>query len=325
MPNASKFNKSSKIYTPYGGKRFDGLSKPKRTLRKSLKSNEGSQGSEERSSESGSREDESMDTDSNSTGPRLSMFKPGELLDIRSRSGSMGSQRSRGSRGSAGSKSSKGSRGSRSSFRKSSLLNTNSNNNVDPDFDPSCPVPPEFCRTDSNQSDNVFLPDTPRSYQSEDTPRSYLSEDTDCSTLLGTQLVDDELFCAEIATASSPTAEEINQRLQALDLRLACQETTSDLAEGNQTFGVNDSSKYPGDSPDYPGDIATINRTLYKGPSEDREYEGTNMPKPSSLYDNLDKVGLDPSNESALLVELASKLRQGTPDGSDQSGSSGEV
>ncbi|XP_071502543.1 protein still life, isoforms C/SIF type 2-like [Diadema antillarum] len=79
-PGGSKFN-MKKTYAPYGGKRFNGLTRSKRTLRAGMmgksdgssagQSEAGSLGSEERSSESGSHRsdgDRCDETDSTSTG-----------------------------------------------------------------------------------------------------------------------------------------------------------------------------------------------------------------------------------------------------------------
>lgn len=293
MPNnaaSSKFIKS-KNYTPYGGKRLDGLSRPKRTLRKQLKSGEGgSQGSEERSSESGSRGDDerydSTETDSNSTGTRLSIYRPtsGDFYDPFSvRRDSMESKASRGSKGSRGSIGSKGSK---------KKLNANGNNNVGniADITECCGGNSSKDNTVCNTADDVFLPDN-------STPRSVQSERMADRTLLPRQprlVEDDDLVCAEIVSCLSPTAEQINERLQALDLSMTFQ-------EAGQTTDEQYSSQHS-------GDIASINRTLNKGPSggDTGEPMLRKTSRSGSLYDN--NIDLDPATESALRVALATTL-----------------
>ncbi|XP_022081626.1 protein still life, isoform SIF type 1-like isoform X2 [Acanthaster planci] len=132
-----------KTYTPYSGKRLEGLSQPRRTLRKSLQRGEssqaeGSQCSEERSSGSGSMKGDrsegdqfdSLETDSNSTGQGSMGIKRRTSLDSGMHSNDSSSLTG--------------------SNRDSDPLNTNVNNNVqrmtqedDSVFgSPSCPLTP---------------------------------------------------------------------------------------------------------------------------------------------------------------------------------------
>ncbi|XP_038076162.1 protein still life, isoform SIF type 1-like isoform X2 [Patiria miniata] len=132
-----------KNYTPFSGKRFEGLSQPKRTLRKSLQlgesgRTEGSQCSEEHSSGSGSMKGDrsegdqfdSLETDSNSTGKGVRIIKRRSSLDSGMHSNDSNSLTG--------------------SNRDSDPLNTNVNNNVQRMISeddsaigsPSCPLTP---------------------------------------------------------------------------------------------------------------------------------------------------------------------------------------
>ena len=215
----SKFN-AKKTYTPYGGKRFEALGRPKRTLRKTgAKSDGGSSaghseagslGSEERSSESGSHRSEGDrcdETDSTSTG------RGSYNADRKSQRGPIISdlprQESQGSQGSQGS------------------LNSNGNNNQNQDLTltPISPASiPAFVTPvqDSPPSDTQSEPPrTPMPDPGAVTPDSCDSSPRPLT--LDLSLVGVQRQTSTPSEPYTPNLEDIRARLA--EIEMACEDT----------------------------------------------------------------------------------------------------